>query len=468
MSRKRPLLDDAITWRVARPFASTATLGPASKKAVIPLLKGFVTELEDEGQEPEEDETIAAIDNPSNSTLTRGQQERYLKLKVDTSKSRWTPHSRREFSKLQALVKKEQDVYRQARQEYLVQHTEKFMTGFPSSEFATWHSKYTQAYVDHWKARELPLKFGKVRQIVSLSQHDSSTTWMPSEVFTSKVVEGDTKSMLNSDLPATLPRMRQPSVPQFLKDDDKVVELAKTHGSTVVVSVEALEQVLTLDSWKLALWNRQDGIRILEEPLPQPTLPRKCLEKGMEASLQCDDGAMYTLLTIKSSSKPQHILVRGRRASPRVHLEYFAERGPEQLSSQEMSCWILDSLMEPLASMQLVRVDVRDWTIQNSEPVSVAHALASGNDVVKPWNRLLSLFGALDNMPTDGDYLLCCQDLSVSLHRANDSSVEIDLEEELKNADVVKTSSAALLSCVRPWKWAEMDRAEDTFPVKKI
>lgn len=448
-------MDDAITWRIARPFAATSTLGAQSTIQSIPLLKGIITETVDGHSELNDDTNY--------SSLTKGQHERYLRLQSDANKSRWTAHQRREHRTLQTLVEAEQQIYRQARHKYVQENLDRFMAGFPSSEFATWHSIYTFKYIDHWKARGLPLTYGKVRQIVSLS-HYSAIGWIPSEHFESQVVEGDCE--VRPPFESTvLPPMKPPAVPQFLRDDENAIKLAKEFGASVVVSVDVLEHVLTLDSWKCALWNHEEGIRIFEVPLPQPVLPRRCLEKGIESSLQID-GSLYTLLTIKSSIKLQQILIRGRRVSPRVHIEYFAELGLEQLSSHDKACWILDSIMEPLAPMQLVRVSAKDWKIQSSETVSVAHAMASGNDVVMPWNRLLSLFASLDSMPTDGDYLLVCRDLSVTLHRANDKSSEVDLAMELERADAVNTSHRALLSCARKWKWDDEDRVEDTFPIK--
>lgn len=464
-------MDDAITWRISRPFPSTGVLGSSSRIGTIPLLKDLVAAVVENEHEHEhtekvvtEDEVVA-IDNPANSTLTRGQHERYLKLQADTNKSRWTLQQRREYRTLKTLVETEQQVYRQARQEYVLQNLERFMAGFPSSEFATWHSRRTHAYIDQWKAKGLPLKFGKVRQIISLSQHDTMV-WIPGEMFESRMVKGNQDSPPSCDLQGTLPPWKQPTAPHFLKEDNNVIELAKKFNAVTIVSAEVLEHVLTLDSWKIPLWNRADGIRILEEPLPQPTIPRRCLEKGIEASIQ-NDAWVYTLLTMKCSNKPIHVLVRGHHPCPRVHLEYFADRGSEELSSHDMACWILDSLMEPKGSIHLVRVDVRDWTIQSRQSVSVAHALANGNGVLTPWNRLFSLFGALESMPTDGDYLLRCRDLSVTLHRVDESNTEIDLALELEDADVVSMSPTALLSCARPWRWAYTDRSLDTFPIKK-
>ena len=459
MSRqKRRFIDDAITWRISRPFSSTSSLGPHSEIASIPLLKGIVSETVDENSDQHDD--------TKHSSLTRGQHERYLRLEADTNKSRWTANQRREHRTLQAQVKAEQRLYRQSRQKYVQEHLERFMAGFPSSGYATWHSSYTRKYYDHWEAKGMPLTFGKVRQIVSISQY-SATGWIPSEHFESKVVDGDCEDRPAQTLESStiLPAMRPPDVPQFLRDDDVAIKLATKFGATVVVSADVLEHVLTLDSWKCALWNREDGIRILEVPLPQPVLPRRCLEKGIESSLQLD-GSLYTLLTIKSSSKVQQVLIRGRRVSPRVHIEYFAELGLEELSSHDKACWILDSIMEPLATMQLVRVSAKDWKTQARESISVAHAMASGNDVVTPWNRLLSLFGSLDSMPIDGDYLLVCRGLSVALHQANDKSIEIDLGTVKETADAVNTSPAALLACARRWKWGDEDRVEDTFPIK--
>jgi hypothetical protein len=148
-----------------------------------------------------------------------------------------------------------------------------------------------------------------------------------------------------------------------------------------------------------------------------------------------------------------------------VHLEYFPQRGTEQLSSEDLSLWILDSLIEPLGSMQMVRINVQDWSMQQAETVSVAHALASGNDVMEPWKRLLLLLNALDSMPRTDDYLLSCQDQSVSLHQADDKDTDINLEEHFKKADAVKSGSAALVACARKWNWVDNTRAEDTFPI---
>lgn len=431
-------------------------------------------QLEEDSED--EDTNLAAIDNPKNSTLTHGQHERYLTLKNDPHWARWPGSQKREYRKLQGIVGLERKLYRQARNDFLVLNAKRFLAGFhpPSTEYATWHSKFTQAYINKWKASDFPLSFGKVRQVISLSRYDDdTTTWMPSEVFESKVLEQGEASSIAADIPTILPPMKPPVVPSFLRDDKHALALAKKHNASVIVSVEALECILTQESWKIPLWNCEDSsIRILDEPLPQPTLPRTCLTKGIEISLR-GEGAFdaYTLLNVNVRGREQHIIIRGASSSRRrvrVHIEYFTERATEQLSAEDLSIWILDSLMEPLGSMQMVRVDVKDWSMQQPETVSVAHALASGRDVMEPWKRLLLLFNAMDSMPKDGGYLLSCKDHSVSLHRANDRDTEIDLKESFQSADAVKTSSASLIACARQWKWKSGTRTEETFPIKSL
>lgn len=457
IGEKRPRGEDVDSWRIARPFPSTSVLASLpSKSKTIPLLKGILPEKEDhspgDAEDNSHDDTIAAIDNPRNSTLTSGQHERYLKLKNEKG-------SHREFRKLRALVRAEQELYRRSRDEFFLENSQRFLTGFAvmPSEYATWHAEYTQAYSQQWKDNDCPMEYGKVRQMISLSgEHDEN--WMPNEVFESQVVVPVTVE----SPPTTLPPMQAPKAQSLLRDDAKALALAKQHGVSAIVSSQVLEHVLTLDEWKVPLWNQ--GIRILEEPLPQPTLPRTCLTRGMEEALNLSSADyIYTILTVKPTDKT--ILVRCKAKTNRVHLQYFPDRGLEQPTSEEMALWILDSLMVKSASRQLLlRINILDWSISSQEPVSVAHALASGNDVMNHWNRLLHFFNSLDILPANGDYLLKCQGKTVSLHHAKESDVAIDLKGELESADAVKTNSKALLACARPWKWTDATRVVDTFP----
>lgn len=458
LGEKRSRGEGVDLWRIARPFPSTSVLASLpSKSKTIPLLKGILPEKEahspDDAEDNSPDDNIAAIDNPQNSTLTSGQHERFLKLQTEKG-------SHREFRKLRALVRAEQELYRQARDEFFLENSQRFLTGFATpSEYATWHADYTQAYSQQWQDKGCPLEYGKVRQMISLSG-EQDENWMPNEVFESRVVVPVTVEAP----PTTLPPMQAAKAPSLLRDDAKALALAKQHGVSAIVSSQVLEHVLTLDEWKVPLWNQ--GIRILEEPLPQPALPRTCLTRGMEEALNLSSADyIYTILTLKPTDKT--ILVRCKTRTNRVHLQYYPDRGLEQPTSEEMALWILDSLMVKSASRQLLlRINVQDWSISSQEPVSVAHALASGNDVMNHCNRLLHFLNSLDILPANGDYLLKCQGKTVSLHHAKDSDVAIDLKGELESADAVKTNSKALLACARPWKWTDATRVVDTFPLE--
>jgi hypothetical protein len=468
-SRKLPKLDDAITWHRVRPFPTSTFLGPGSIK--IPLLLNIVGIQEEyegksENEVEESEVSIEQLDDPRNSSLTIGQRKRFLALRSESGKARWTDRKRREYRSLKELVKKEQIVYRQAVDDFLLRHVNRFMAGFPSSEFSNWHSCYVHSYRDHWKAKEMPFFFGKVRQVVSLS-YQHFETLIPNELFDSEIVSTEQDNTKNPiEIPSKyLPPVKLPTYPpQFLYHDQEAIKLAKKYNANAVVSINFMECILKLNSWKAVLWNiDREGIRVFEEPIPQPVIPRTCLEKGMEASMQqCK--TLYTLLSTKLKGKTQRILVRSYGVSPRVHLEYFLERGVEQLLPIDYSTIMLDSILEPSSKMYLVRVNVLNWTVSQCDLISVSHVLAQGDDVTKPWGPLLSFLGALDSMPSNGNYLLNCQDNLVSLHASNDKDIEIDLSNDFNAADAVKTNKASLLSCSRAWEWVDQERPEYTFP----
>jgi hypothetical protein len=147
--------------------------------------------------------------------------------------------------------------------DFLSRHVDRFMAGFPSSEFSKWHSDYVNAFKDQWKANNMPFSFGKVRQVVSLSyQHFEAL--IPNELFHSEIIttEKGYKKMSTKIPTKYLPPIRLPiGPPQFLFHDQEALEIAKKYNANAIVSVNFMECILKLNSWKAMLWITRQGIQ---------------------------------------------------------------------------------------------------------------------------------------------------------------------------------------------------------------
>lgn len=519
----KEILESSLFWRIKRELPSTAvlvTLASSRKKNVkIPLLEELLGEelgkkklLEAEQKGEETDLHSIILDDPRKSTLTKGQHERYLRMAQGQKPQAYSHQQHREYRKLHLLVEAEQKAYCKARRNFFAKNAQRFLSGFrlmdsvdTHIDYVNWNAQYSKLCINEWKKHRFPVKFGEVRQKVALSLsldapvNDKKRTknWVPTERFDSQVIfsEGgksqanSNKEALADELPLAIPRkMKLPDVPLFVKNNEIALELAKRYGCCAIVSAEALEEILTQNRWKIPLWNSSPDLRILDHPIPQPMLPRTCITRGIENTLhsptECAEdssGMMYTLVKMQAEgNKQHHLLVQSRRYAmrkfQRIHLEYFPEHGLEELSAEEKSLWILDSLLAPLMPIELSRVNAeesnKEWKIHVRESVSVAHALACDSESMKRlWYRLILVLDTIvdGRLPINGDYLLTHQreigDF-MSLHHANDKEWVVNLEDEFQNADVVKTSNAALLACARPWKWRKKNQVLNTFPIK--
>ena len=526
-----------------RPLPSTAVLAAlaqSKKKSkeeeeeeddrmkTIPLLRnlfpqeGTTTTNNDNSLAEGSLHTLDSIDDPALSTLTRGQHTRYRQLRQQqernvSSSTKLTPMQRKEYYKLRKAVRSEQSRYREARQEFFAKHVDQFRMGFRGgnvSEYAGFHSNRVRVFRHNFQETNLPTKFGKLRQSVSLqralshqqpkddkSSSNNSSTFLPRELFsvqevTPKVAASKRESQSKTvpetmRSPCPLPPLRNITVEPFLWKDETALRLAKENGVRLITTDSTLETVLSQDSWCIPLWYRQqqngDDVQVLDVPFPQPSLPRDALTRGIQHALlqsvqrDAEPSFSYWILTIRHSHQQhQRLLVRSqtRSAMVRVHLEYFVERGVlEKISSHERAAWILDDLFQK-RNGRLGRADLK--VVHKWEPIGLAHALAyddhdddnnhvgdAATSVQHNFARMVKLLQATRALPLDGHHLLRCQQLTVGVHKEDTSSTEIDLDALLTKADGVLLGSNYLLQCAQVWEWDD-DRILDTFPLPSV
>ena len=477
--------NDDLSWQISRPLPSTSILAamPQKKSKRIPLLEAFgVAQMEDQTTKANDNDDEAAdeeIDDPKRSTLTRGQHSVYLRLKHEGTKGYRNNHKQKEFWRLDALVQKEQALYHRALTEFFRKNKARFLLGFASkkTDFSKYHWKYTSAFIKQWIAEaNCPVTYGKCRQVISMQtpvSNERHQTWAPEESMTGTIVHGKLTNRKSAP-DDTVPKLPADiSLPPLLRNDKRALELAERYSATVITTSETLETILMESSsnvsWSVPLWNVA-GKQILEPALPKPTLPRNCLEKGMEYSLN-EESTIYSLITIQSKTR---ILVRTTR--PRhhhVHIEYFPERGGNEIfSSQEKSLWVLQDIILPSFPHSCWRYDIQQGIVTHKESVGTVHALASRDvaEIQRHFDRLLHILQA--PLPNDDHYLLVARHSgdnagSIHLHRRQNGigNGEIDLTQVFAKADAVLMDELSLVECGRPTVWTDKARAEYTFPV---
>ena len=281
--------------------------------------------------------------------------------------------------------------------------------------------------------------------------------------------------------------------PRLLQDDPLALDLAKKHNASIVTTDETLAELLKL-SGRIPMYHHHgDGIVVLDLPLPHPmTTPRECLSRGVTEgfyqtlSKHASPTIVYTLVTLGRTKQQatRRILVRSHRRvvqdgekeqqplSIHVQLEYFPNRGWEEIPSHERAVWILENVLLD-ARVWIVRVCPLTMRSLQWEEMSVAHALASsGNSCcsitsMDPMNHWETLYEVLLAMETilEGNHLLCFEGSSISVHTASNDDRMIDIFEELNKAEAVYTGAVALRQCARMWHWNQ-ERIPYTFPIK--
>mmetsp|Transcript_593 Transcript_593/g.1005 ORF Transcript_593/g.1005 Transcript_593/m.1005 type:complete len:330 (+) Transcript_593:1748-2737(+) len=263
--------------------------------------------------------------------------------------------------------------------------------------------------------------------------------------------------------------------------------------------------------------DRGSTITILDIPIAQPMMPRQCLELGIQEGIyhggdnnnnnNIQSKHVYTLWTLPATTaamrrQPIRVLVRstvrmvdkdGVPIVIRPHVEYFPERGVEEVSLYEKSLWILDQMLfQHNVKTRMARVDSQTCKILDLEETSVAHALASAaNKASNPmihWQTLIQIFQSLPSVGLS-QYLLCLPGRdthsttsSASIHAPltlsddssaaeqrenNNAGVVVNLENSISQAETVVLNQDTLLYCSRDWKWADRERIPYTFPPRE-
>lgn len=541
MSSRQHIRRPLPASQVLASMAATGNTVTSSSK--IPLLKKFLEQIgehrEDDNGNQEEGEKITQvnlleIDNPSFSTLTVGQHRRFLQLTSSQQNNRRTANERKELNTLTKLVEAENIKYQEALTKFFLDHKDRFLIGFQSSRhsaslFTSWASSYQKIINQRWITEEnLPLTFGKCRQIISFEKQQS-TCWLDIESLKFQVVynecksqQDNNKSLTTTELPPVGTRIMPPSqncvpVTAWLKDDNKAQQLARQHKANIITTAETLETLLLrpgdFDSkwlvYATAIGDNDARITILDIPIAQSMMPRACLEKGIQEGLSqqlvssehdkqqdapCATRYVYTLWNLPTNTrasrrKPVRVIVRstirflnnsGLPIRFRSHVEYFPERGMENPSLYEKVLWILDQLLlEHNVKTSLVRVNAQSMTIQQIEDTSVAHAFAAvGEKSSNPllhWQSLVHILQSIpsiDNIPNcllslpsqGGDHV--DSNFSASVHAPEESTDGrlVHLGPILDQADTVPLNTEILQKCSRGWNWEVKERIPHTFP----
>lgn len=382
---------------------------------------------------------VDALDDPSRSTLATGQHQRYISLSSLGSGQLWKPPQKKEFRKLNDLVKAEQKDYCQALGKFWLEHKDRVLIGFTSphstlSAESSAAAKFVElaAYPSHirvpWQKEFQGNTYGKCCQVISLEtvagiSAGNKGRWTVDAIESQDLGAGPGKSQQQQQVLAALPdigsKVPMPTRKQtvdFLKYDKQAILLAKEHKIPVITTLETLEAIMATNNahWSLPVYF-QDNLAIVELPFPQPDCsPRVCLTRGLneglsqwvdhqfqsevleETSKEKTVPFRYVLLALPPSSgvmpgpmdsraqnisKRTKVLVRVPNQYTRIHahVEYFPERGEEITSSYERSLWVLDHFLKFDRSL-VARIDpLLLCRVLKWEPTSIAHALA-GNE----------------------------------------------------------------------------------------
>ena len=280
--------------------------------------------------------------------------------------------------------------------------------------------------------------------------------------------------------PIVFTEANMPSI-QLLQNDSLAIKLSKKHGANIVTTKETLETLLQVAGdestrWMIPATKNDDSLVVLDLPMPQPTIPRECVSKGVTEGLNqslshsvppSDGGYTYTLLTLpfRASGKSRcKVLVRSRRRlyneqqEPlciRTHLEYFPSRGMEEFTSYERSTWMLDSLLKEQSKMARVHPSTMTILTMGTSGCGSCSGFSKEPCTLGRNGSHASLGSTRDSLALVGNscrwsHLLCLSPLStsISVHTACPSETEakgtINVTEELNKADAVYTGAAAL------------------------
>lgn len=499
------LLDDTAS-RTQRPLPSSTFLASfvpvdlhvtTTRGFAMPLLqhlhlKGQVTETDDITENIDvTEESLEEIDDAQSSTLTRGQHARYQQLQAGDS---WKEATRKEFRRLDQRVKAEQELYFKALETFWEKHHNHYKVGL-ESPFARYCFAYAQKYQEQWHGSYFSRYYGKCCQVLSL-QHISQKANLAKKSFTLDSIHTKLVHICGEEEPPpTVTDKWQMCSPVFdesnmptpllLQDDPLALDLAKKHNASIVTTEETLAALLKL-SGRIPMCHHHDGIVVLDLPLPHPMTPRECLSRGVTEGFYqtlskhaSPTHFVYTFVTLGRAKATRRILVRSNRRLQdnekqplcvHVQLEYFPNRGWEEISSHERAVWILENVLLD-ARVWVVRVCPSTMRSLQWEEMSVAHALASGSSScstsIDPMNHWETLFEVLLAMETivEGNHLLCFEGSSISVHTASNDDRVIDIFEELNKAEAVYTGAVALRQCARMWHWNQ-ERIPYTFPIK--
>ena len=286
----------------------------------------------------------------------------------------------------------------------------------------------------------------------------------------------------------------------LLRNDDRAINIALEQEVSVIITENALLSLLQrpgdiLSRWKIPFKtldaqsttpksqkrHRMRQLIMVDDPIPVALYPRECLSVGLKESIQSmlfeDNGSrnnfVYNTITLNTSEENLSaikVLVRspayvcGHDLIPvfcHIQLEYFPEHR-EIASCCERSNWMLNKVLFPESTSYLFHVDPNMCSIIDVEEISMAHILASTNNIFNPnlhFGAAASFLKSLESSSLpNNEYIACCvADKSViSIHKSvgsNEENVEVDLVKEFDNANYVFTSETALMACFRMWEW---------------
>ena len=363
-------------------------------------------------------------------------------------------------------------------------------------------------------------------------------------MFSPRLVEKDS----NIDLPSIKKNLEefkgiQLTVPlevskhTCLVEDEIAKKLAITHNAEVVITAEAMEVLLQRPArdhtnWKMPTYselvtnhtsgfvgrtshstNHERRITFIDDPIPSQSTAREWLTKGIQeaiyqfivSKLSLSDKInfqnVYTLLTIPSNAslaqKPTTVLVRSRNFLAEekqsqvpvqlfTQLQYFPERGLEELSSHEKSIILLKKMLQPSCKIYAAQINPKSVTILDFQELYTELFLGVGNtldvnillngkigDIYKNFQTMMNAISGAQMtrigwniLSLPGVNVISSALTTISVHpsiQGNCDDETIDIDKEFANAESVLLSPDVLVKCFKMWTW-NSPRSIFTYP----
>ena len=312
-----------------------------------------------------------------------------------------------------------------------------------------------------------------------------------------------------------------------LTEDEVAKKLAIKHNAEVVITAEAMEALLQRPesghtNWKIPICselvtniksdleeqtnhstNQERRITFIDDPIPSQSTAREWLTKGIQEALYqlivsklslVDEiyfQNVYTLLTLPSNSsfaqKSTTVLVRSRNflsddkqsqdpVQLFTQLQYFPERGLEELSSHEKSIILLKKMLQPSCKVYASQINPKNVTILDFQELYTELFLGAGDildvnillngkigDIYKNFQTMMNAISGAkmtrigwNILSLPGVNVISSALTTISVHpslQGNSDNETINIDKEFANAESVLLSDDVLIKCFKMWTW---------------